>query len=64
MAAAFPMFHVSPNGYTFKLSGQPVTNLSYPALSFEAYLPLLAALVVLLRQPAATSGSTAVEHDH
>ena len=42
MAAAFPLFHVSPNGYTFRLSGQPVTSLSYPALSFEAYLPLLA----------------------
>ena len=42
MAAAFPLFHVSPNGYTFLLSGKPVTNLSYPALSFEPYLPLLA----------------------
>ena len=42
MAPAFPMFHVSPNGYTFQLNGQPVTTLSYPALSFEAYLPLLA----------------------
>lgn len=42
MAAAFPMFHVSPNGYTFRLDGQPITTLSYPALSFEAYLPLLA----------------------
>jgi uncharacterized membrane protein len=42
MAAAFPLFHVSPNGYTFQLNGQPVTALSYPALSFEAYLPLLA----------------------
>jgi uncharacterized membrane protein len=41
MAAAFPLFHVSPNGYTFQLNGQPVTTLSYPALSFEAYLPLL-----------------------
>jgi uncharacterized membrane protein len=41
MAAAFPLFHVSPNGYTFLLSGQPVTALSYPALAFEAYLPLL-----------------------
>ena len=40
---AFPLFHVSPNGYTFQLNGQPVTTLSYPALSFEAYLPLLAA---------------------
>jgi uncharacterized membrane protein len=43
MAAAFPLFHVSPNGYTFQLNGQPVTRLSYPALSFEAYMPLLAA---------------------
>jgi uncharacterized membrane protein len=43
MAAAFPLFHVSPNGYTFRLNGQPVTSLSYPALAFEAYLPLLAA---------------------
>jgi uncharacterized membrane protein len=42
MAPAFPLFHVSPNGYTFQLNGQPVTALSYPALSFEAYLPLLA----------------------
>ena len=42
MAGAFPLFHVSPNGYTFLLSGQPVTRLSYPALAFEAYLPLLA----------------------
>ena len=42
MAAAFPLFHVSPNGYTFLVTGHPVTTLSYPALSFEAYLPLLA----------------------
>ncbi|HEU5418191.1 MAG TPA: hypothetical protein VFV41_10925 [Streptosporangiaceae bacterium] len=42
MAPAFPLFHVSPNGYTFLLSGHPVTSLSYPALAFEAYLPLLA----------------------
>jgi uncharacterized membrane protein len=42
MAPAFPLFHVSPNGYTFRLDGQPVTALSYPALSFLAYLPLLA----------------------
>jgi uncharacterized membrane protein len=42
MAAAFPLFHVSPNGYTFLLDGRPVTKLSYPALAFEQYLPLLA----------------------
>jgi uncharacterized membrane protein len=41
MAAAFPLFHVSPNGYTFMLNGQPITTLSYPALAFEEYLPLL-----------------------
>lgn len=43
MAPAFPLFHVSPNGYTFTLSGKPVTKLSYPALSFEPYMPFLAA---------------------
>jgi len=42
MAHAFSLFHVSPNGYTFRLTGQPVTSLSYPALSFLAYVPLLA----------------------
>jgi len=42
MAGAFPLFHVSPNGYTFLLNGKPITTLSYPALSFEVYLPLLA----------------------
>jgi uncharacterized membrane protein len=42
MGPAFRLFHVSPNGYTFKLNGQPITQLSYPALSFQAYLPLLA----------------------
>ena len=42
MAPAFPLFHVSPNGYTFQLNGEPITALSYPALSFEAYIPLLA----------------------
>lgn len=38
---AFNIFHVSPNGYTFKLNGHPVTALSYPALSFELYVPFL-----------------------
>jgi uncharacterized membrane protein len=42
MAPAFPMFHVSPNGYTFQLNGHPITALSYPALSFLAYLPVIA----------------------
>jgi uncharacterized membrane protein len=43
MARAFSLYHVSPNGYTFRLTGQPVTSLSYPALSFLIYVPFLAA---------------------
>lgn len=43
MARAFSLFHVSPVGYTFKLNGLPVTQLSYPALSFLLYVPFLAA---------------------
>jgi uncharacterized membrane protein len=42
MAPSFALFHVSPDGYTFQLNGQPVTALSYPALAFAGYLPLLA----------------------
>jgi uncharacterized membrane protein len=41
MAPSFAQFHVSPNGYTFRLTGQPVTSLSYPALSFLLYAPFL-----------------------
>jgi uncharacterized membrane protein len=41
MAPAFHFFHVSPDGYTFLLNGHPVTALSYPALSFLFYVPLL-----------------------
>ncbi len=40
---AFSLFHVSPDGYTFLLNGQPVTSLSYPALSFLLYMPFLLA---------------------
>jgi uncharacterized membrane protein len=42
MSPAFALFHVSPNDYTFRLDGQPVTSLSYPALSFLLYAPLVA----------------------
>ncbi len=42
MGPAFGLFHVSPDGYTFLLNGQPVTSLSYPALSFLPYVPFLA----------------------
>jgi uncharacterized membrane protein len=41
MAPSFNLFHVSPNGYTFRLNGSPVTQLSYPALSFLLYVPFL-----------------------
>ena len=41
MAPAFPMFHVSPDGFTFRLDGTAVTQLSYPALSFLIYVPFL-----------------------
>ena len=42
MGPAIARYHVSPDGYTYRLNGQPVTNLSYPALAFLAYAPLLA----------------------
>ena len=41
MAPSFSIFHVSPDGFTFRLNGTPVTQLSYPALSFLLYAPLL-----------------------
>jgi hypothetical protein len=41
MAPSFSLFHVSPDGFTFRLNGTPVTQLSYPALSFLLYVPLL-----------------------
>jgi uncharacterized membrane protein len=43
MAQAFSLYHVSPDGYTFLLNGHEVTTLSYPALSFLLYVPLLLA---------------------
>jgi uncharacterized membrane protein len=42
LAQSFSLFHVSPNGFTFGLDGQPVTRLSYPALSFLLYAPIVA----------------------
>jgi uncharacterized membrane protein len=41
MGPAFPMFSVSPGGYTFTLTGARVTQLSYPSLSFLLYVPFL-----------------------
>ena len=42
MAPSFSLFHVSPDGYTYSLTGAPVTQLSYPALAFLVYVPFLA----------------------
>jgi hypothetical protein len=42
MARSFSLFQVSPDGYTYTLGGAPVTQLSYPALAFLVYVPLLA----------------------
>lgn len=42
MALAYRLFHVSPNGHTFTLTGGSVTRLSYPALSFLVYAPFAA----------------------
>lgn len=41
LAAAFHLFQVSPNGYTWTLRGTPVTLLSYPAQSFLLYVPFM-----------------------
>lgn len=39
MAPAFNQFFVSPDAYTYTLTGQAVTALSYPSLSFLMYIP-------------------------
>lgn len=41
MAAAFQRYQVSPDGYTWTLSGHAVTLLSYPAQSFLIYVPFM-----------------------
>ena len=41
MAPAFTRFQVSPDGFTWHMDGTPVTSLSYPALAFLVYVPLL-----------------------
>jgi uncharacterized membrane protein len=42
MGPAFPEFRVAAGGYTYSLTGDRVTQLSYPALSFLVYVPFLA----------------------
>jgi hypothetical protein len=41
MAPSFSLFRVSPDGYSYDLAGHAITSLSYPALSFLIYVPLL-----------------------
>jgi uncharacterized membrane protein len=42
MAPAFQMFHTPTSYYTYAFTGNPVTTLSYPSLSFLVYVPFLA----------------------
>jgi uncharacterized membrane protein len=41
MHQAFGIFRVSPDGSTYTLTGQAVTQFSYPSLAFLVYLPFL-----------------------
>jgi uncharacterized membrane protein len=41
MDPSFYLFRVSPDGWTYTLTGQAVTQFSYPSLAFLVYLPFL-----------------------
>jgi hypothetical protein len=41
MAPSFSLYRVPPDSFTYSLTGHAVTSLSYPALAFEIYMPLL-----------------------
>jgi hypothetical protein len=41
MRPSFNLFRVSPDGFTYTLSGRAVTQFSYPSLAFLVYLPFL-----------------------
>jgi uncharacterized membrane protein len=41
MKPAGPLFRLSPDGYTYTITGQPVNQLSYPSLSFLVYVPFI-----------------------
>ena len=41
MKPAGPLFRLSPDGYTYTITGQPVEQLSYPSLSFLVYVPFI-----------------------
>ncbi len=41
MGPAFRLFGLGPNQHTYTTAGQPVLALSYPALSFLAYVPFI-----------------------
>lgn len=42
LARAYTLFHVRPIDFTYTITGAHVTALSYPALSFLVYVPMLA----------------------
>jgi hypothetical protein len=41
MSPSFHLFRVSPDGATYTLTGQAVTQFSYPSLAFLVYVPFL-----------------------
>jgi hypothetical protein len=41
MKPSFNLFRVSPDGFTYTLTGKAVTQFSYPSLAFLVYLPFL-----------------------
>ncbi|MDA8034271.1 MAG: hypothetical protein M0T71_08915 [Actinomycetota bacterium] len=41
MLPAFAKYNVSPDGFTYRVNGSPVTALSYPSLAFLLYVPFL-----------------------
>ena len=41
MQPAVPLFRLSPDAYTYTISGQRVTAMSYPSLSFLVYVPFI-----------------------
>jgi uncharacterized membrane protein len=41
MQPAVPLFRLSPDAYTYTITGKPVTVMSYPSLSFLVYVPFL-----------------------
>ena len=41
MAGAPPLYHLSPDAYSYTITGHPIKALSYPSLSFLLYVPFM-----------------------